>query len=46
MNVVELLDKLRLIANGEVVVKLLPKMILVSDHTPRHSLLRRFQCIR
>lgn len=46
MNVVELLDKLRLIANVQVLVALLPKMVGVSDQTPCYSLLQRFQGIR
>ena len=43
MNVVELLYKLRMIANVEIVVALLPEMVGVSDQTPRHSLLQRFE---
>lgn len=46
MNAVEPLDKVRLIANVEVVVALLPKVILVSGETLCHSLLQRFQGIR
>lgn len=46
VNVVGLLDKLRLIASVEVVVAVLPKMILVSGETPGRSLLQRFQGVR
>ena len=35
MNVMKLLYKLRLIANVEIVVALLPEMVAVSDQTPR-----------
>ena len=41
MNVVELLYKLRMIANVEIVVALLPEMVGVSDQSPCHSLLQR-----
>jgi hypothetical protein len=34
MNVVELLSKLRMIANVEIVVALLPEMVGVSDQSP------------
>ena len=40
VDVVELLCKLRMIANVEVVVALLPKMVGVSDQTPCNSLLQ------
>jgi hypothetical protein len=39
VNIVELLHKLGVIANVEIVVALLPEMVGVSDQTPRHSLL-------
>ncbi len=39
MNVVQFLYKLRMIANVEIVVALLPEMIGVADQTPCHSLL-------
>jgi hypothetical protein len=45
MNVVELLYKLRMIANVEIVVALLPEMFSASDQTPRHSLLQRLDGI-
>ena len=45
MNVVELFHKLRMIANVEIVVALLPEMVGVSDQTPCHSLLQRLQSI-
>jgi hypothetical protein len=43
MNVMKLLYKLRMIANVEIVVALLPEMVGVSDQTPRHSLLQRLE---
>jgi hypothetical protein len=43
MNVVELLYELRMIANIEIVVALLPEMVSVSDQTPCHSLLQRLE---
>src|ERR1043166_6965805 len=43
MNVVELLDKLRMIAHVEVVIALLPEMVGVSDQTPCYSLLQRLE---
>jgi hypothetical protein len=46
MNVVELLDKLSVIANVEIVVALLPEMVGVSDQTPCYSLLQGLQSIR
>lgn len=45
MNIVELLDKLWVIPDVEVVVALLPEMIGVSDQTSRDTLLQRFQCV-
>lgn len=45
MNVVELLYKLLMIANIEVVVALLPEMLGLSDQTPRYSLFQRLQSI-
>src|ERR1700716_3782007 len=36
MNVTQLLDKLRVIANVEIVVPLLPEMLRIADQTPRY----------
>jgi len=46
MNVMQFLYKLRMIANVEIVVALLPKMISVTDQTSCHSLLQRLQGVR
>ena len=43
MNVVKLPQKLRMIANVEIVVALLPEMFGVPDQTPCHSLLQRLE---
>jgi len=43
MNVVQFLYKLRMIANVEIVVALLPEMIGIADQTPCHSLFQRLQ---
>jgi hypothetical protein len=45
MNVMELLYKLRMIANVEIIIALLPEVIGFSDQTPRHALLQRLQSI-
>src|ERR1700740_1190054 len=45
MNVAELLNKLRIIANVEIVVALLPEMLWVPEQAPGHSLLQRFDGI-
>jgi hypothetical protein len=44
MNVMELLHKLLMIANVEVVIAL-PEMVSGSDQTPRHSLLQRLESV-
>jgi hypothetical protein len=46
MYVVQFLYKLRMIANVEIVVTLLPEMFGVPDQTPRHSLLQRLERVR
>ena len=45
MNVTQLLHKLRIISNIEIVVSLLPEMLRIPNQSPRHSLLQRLQCI-
>lgn len=45
MNVAQLLHKLRVISNVEIVVPLLPEMLCIADQTPRYSLLQRLQRI-
>ena len=45
MNIPQLLHKLRIIANIEIVVPLLPEVLPVAKQTPRHALLQRLQCI-
>src|SRR5580658_722684 len=45
MNVPQLLHKLRVIANIEIVISLLPEMLRVANQPPRHSLLQRLQRI-
>ena len=45
MNVAKLLRKLRVVANVEIVVPLLPEMIRIANQTPRYSLLQRLQRI-
>ncbi len=46
MKVAQLLHKLRIIANVEIVVPLLPEMPRVPNQPPRNSLLQRLQSIR
>jgi hypothetical protein len=43
MNVTQLLHKLRVISNVEIVVPLLPEMLRIANQTPRYSLLQRLQ---
>ena len=43
MNIAKLLHKLRVIANVEIVIPLLPKMLRIANQPPRHSLLQRLQ---
>jgi len=45
MNVTQLLQKLRVISNVEIVIPLLPEMIRIANQTPRYSLLQRLQRI-
>ncbi len=45
MNVAQLLHKLPVISNIEIVVPLLPEMIRIANQTPRYSLLQRLQRI-
>ncbi len=45
MNVAQLLHKLRVISNVEIVVPLLPEMLRIANQTPRYSLLQRLQRI-
>ena len=46
MNIAQLLHKLRVIANLEIVVPLLPEMIRLADQSPRYPLLQGFQRFR
>ena len=46
MNVPKLLHKLRVVANIEIVVPLLPEMLRIANQTPRYSLLQGLQPIR
>ncbi len=45
MKVAQLLHKLRVISNVEVVVPLLPEMIRITNQTPRYPLLQGLQRI-
>ena len=45
MNVAQLFHKLRIIANVEIVVPLLPEMLRIANQMPRYSLLQRLQRI-
>ena len=45
MNVAQLLHKLRVISNVEIVVPLLPEMLRIVKQAPRYSLLQRLQRI-
>ncbi len=45
MNVAQLLHKLRVISNVEIVVPLLPEMLRIANQAPRYSLLQRLQRI-
>ena len=45
MDVAQLLHKLRVIANVEIVVPLLPEMLSIADQAPRYSLLQGLQRI-
>jgi len=45
MNIAELLHKLRVFSNVEIVVPLLPEMLDIAYQTPRYSLLQRLQRI-
>ena len=45
MNVTQLLHKLRIILNIEILVPLLPEMLRIANQTPRYSLLQRLQRI-
>src|SRR6202795_1956280 len=45
MNIAQLLYKLRIISNVEIVVPLLPEMLRIANQTPRYSLLQRLQRI-
>jgi hypothetical protein len=45
MNVAQLLHKLRVVTNVDIVVAFLPEMLRVANSTPRYSLLQRLQAI-
>ncbi len=45
MNVTQLLHKLRVISNVEIIVPLLPEMLGIANQAPRYSLLQRLQRI-
>ena len=45
MNVAQLLHKLRVISNVEIVVPFLPEMLGIANQAPRYSLLQRLQRI-
>ena len=45
MNIAQLLHKLRIISNVEIVVPLLPEMLGIANQAPRYSLLQRLQRI-
>src|ERR1700675_899692 len=45
MNIAQLLYKLRIISNVEIVVPLLPEMLGIANQAPRYSLLQRLQRI-
>ncbi len=45
MYVTQLLHKLPVISNIEIVVPLLPEMLRIANQTPRYALLQRLQCI-
>ena len=45
MNVAQLLHKLLIIADIEIVVPLLPEMLGIANQTPRYSLLQRLEGI-
>ena len=45
VNIAQLLNKLRIIANVEIVVPLLPEMLRVPKQAPGHSLLEGFEGI-
>jgi len=45
VNIAQLLHKLRIISNVEIVVPLLPEMLGIANQAPRYSLLQRLQLI-
>ena len=45
MNIVQLLHKLSVISNVEVIIALLPEALRLADPSPRNSLLQRLQRI-
>ena len=46
MNIPQLLHKLPMVADIEVVVSLLPEMLVFSNESARDSLFQRFNCVR
>lgn len=45
MDVPQLLQKLRVVSDVEIVVSLLPEMLFIAEQAPRYSLLQRLQRI-